>query len=146
MEVKIKQFGDLSVYELYKIYKLRSAVFVVEQDCVYQDIDELDLGAYHVWLEEDGEILAYLRVLDKRTRFEEVSLGRIISAKRRCGLGSIAVEEGKRVAVERFGADRIRISAQTYAMPFYERAGFVAVSEEYLEDGIPHREMLWEKK
>ena len=85
MEIVIKAFQELSLEELYEILKLRSEVFVVEQNCVYQDVDDVDKEAYHVYLHENGKILSYLRVIDKGKRLEEVSLGRVISRTRRKG-------------------------------------------------------------
>ena len=121
MKVVIKKFEELSVAELYEILRVRSEVFVVEQNCVYQDLDCVDQEAYHVYFEEDGHILAYLRVVDKGKRLDEVSLGRVISLKRRCGLGSELMKVGIQVAKEKFGAKRIKIGAQLYAKPFYDR-------------------------
>lgn len=141
MELKIKTFAELTAEELYKIYRLRVAVFVVEQNCVYQDVDEFDPQAIHVWLEENGELQAYLRVLPAHTVFDEVTFGRVIAVKRRCGLGSRIVEEGIRVAEERFDAQKIVIEAQTYARKLYENFGFEQISDEFLEDGIPHIKM-----
>ncbi len=142
----IKKFEELTVYELYKILQLRVNVFVVEQNCPYKDIDDLDKDAYHIYFEQDGEMIAYLRVLPQNTKFKEASVGRVISVKRRCGIGSMILNEGIRIAEEKFGADEIRIEAQTYARPFYERAGFVQASNEFLDDGIPHIEMIRRKR
>jgi ElaA protein len=147
MEIIVKKFEELSLAELYEILRLRSEVFVVEQNCVYQDLDNIDQGAYHVYLKENGEILAYLRVIDKGNRLEEVSLGRVISLKRRCGYGSILMKAGIEIAKEKFGAKKIKIGAQAYARPFYEGVGFRVIKEEtYMEDGIPHIYMLYEEK
>lgn len=145
MKVVIKKFEELSVAELYEILRVRSEVFVVEQNCVYQDLDCVDQEAYHVYFEEDGHILAYLRVVDKGKRLDEVSLGRVISLKRRCGLGSELMKVGIQVAKEKFGAKRIKIGAQLYAKPFYEQVGFRVCAGEYLEDGIPHIYMMYEE-
>ena len=145
MEIVIKAFQELSVEELYEILKLRSEIFVVEQNCVYQDVDDVDKEAYHVYLHENGKILSYLRVIDKGKRLEEVSLGRVISRTRRKGHGTIVMKEGIRVAKEKFGAKRIKIGAQAYAVPFYENVGFKVVSGEYDEDGIPHVYMVYEE-
>lgn len=142
MNLFVKAFHELTAEELFEIYKLRSAVFVVEQQCVYQDIDDLDKEALHLWLEESGEIMAYLRVLPQGAVFEEVAIGRVIAVKRRCGLATLILKEGIRIAQERFGADGIRLEAQTYARSLYEKLGFVQTSEEFLEDGIPHIQML----
>ena len=141
MKLIIKHFNELSAQELFDIYKLRVAVFVVEQNCPYQEIDEADKKAYHVWLKDETGIQAYLRVLPKGVTFPEVSVGRVIAVRRRCGLGSRILAEGIKLAKERFGAEVIVIGAQVYARGLYEKAGFVQSSPEYLEDGIPHIEM-----
>lgn len=146
MELMIRRFDELNVHQLYAIMKLRSDVFVVEQACIYPDADDKDQDAYHVWLEEDGRIQAYLRVLKAGVSYDEASIGRVIAVRRRCGLGSRVVAEGVRVARERFGADAIRIEAQTYARGLYEKLGFRQTSDEFLEDGIPHIEMLLDMK
>lgn len=141
MELYVRKFNDLTVTELFEIIQLREAVFIVEQQCVYQDVDDYDRSAVHVFLKEDGMIRAYLRVLPRDTKFDEVSLGRIIAKKRLCGLGSRIVAEGIKVARDHFGADTIVISAQRRAAAFYEKQGFVQISDEYLEDEIPHIKM-----
>ena len=142
MELVIKRFNELTIEELYEIYKLRISVFVVEQNCPYQEIDEADKSAYHVYYKDKNGIQAYLRVLPKGTSFNEVSLGRVIAVKRKCGYGSKIVLEGIKVAKEKLNAKLIKIEAQVYAKKFYESLGFVAISEEFLEDGIPHIQMI----
>ena len=144
MELHVKQYDELTKEELYDIIKVRLDVFVVEQQCTYQDIDGKDKGAYHVWLSDDDGIVAYLRVLDRGVVFDDVALGRVLSTKRRCGLGTRIVKEGIRVAKEKFGADRITIEAQTYVAEMYEKVGFVKRGEEFLDVGIPHIEMTLE--
>ena len=144
MQLIIKHFNELTADELYEILAARAEVFVVEQNCAYQDLDGIDKNAYHVYYKEDGKIVAYLRVIDKGERLDEVSIGRVISLKRRCGLGSALMREGLRVAKEKFGATKVKIGAQLYAKPFYESVGFQQISGEYLEDGIPHIYMLAE--
>lgn len=138
MESVIKKFDELSVNELYDILKLRVDVFVVEQNCPYPEIDDKDQNAYHVWLKDGEGITAYLRVIDKGVSFEDAYIGRVISARRRKGYGTALLKEGIRIAKEKFGADKITIEAQVYARKFYENVGFHKVSEEFLEDGIPH--------
>ena len=138
MKLFIRHFCELSVEELFEIYKLRTAIFVVEQKCPYQEVDDADKNAYHVYLKDRTGIQAYLRVLPKGIKFEQVSLGRVLAAKRHCGLGSQIIAAGIQVARDRFDADRIVIEAQVHARKFYERAGFVPSSSEFLEDGIPH--------
>lgn len=144
MELVVKHFKELSLEELYEILKVRAEVFVVEQTCIYQDLDEKDKGAYHLFLKDDKGIKAYLRVLDKGVSYEDASIGRVLTVDRGCGLGEKIVTEGIKVAREKFQAGRIRISAQLYAKGFYEKAGFKQVSDEYLEDGIAHIAMVLE--
>ncbi len=145
MEVVVKKFEELSIDELYEILRLRAEVFIVEQNCVYQDLDNVDKNAYHVYLKDENEILAYLRVIEKGERLDEVSLGRVISLKRRQGLGTQIMKIGISVAKEKYGAKKIKIGAQAYAKPFYEGVGFKQISNEYMEDGIPHIYMLYEE-
>lgn len=142
MELIIKHFKELTAEEIYNIYKLRCAVFVVEQNCVYQDIDDADKVAYHLYLKDEDGISAYLRVLPKGARYDEVSIGRVISVKRRQGLATRLLKEAIAVARSKFDAKTITISSQTYAIPVYEKAGFIKASDEYLEDGIPHVRMI----
>lgn len=144
MELNIKKFNELTNDELYNILKLRISVFVVEQGCTYQDLDGNDEEAYHVFFTENSNVIAYLRVVDKGVLYDEVCIGRVISARRRCGLGTKLLSEGIRVAREKFGAQKIIIGAQTYARPFYESLGFRQISEEYYEDSIPHIKMILE--
>ncbi len=141
-----KHFNDLTTQELFAIYKLRVSIFVVEQHCPYQEVDDFDTVAYHIWLEDEEGIQAYLRVLPKGTTFDEVSIGRVISMKRRSGLGTQIVQKGIEEAQKRFGAKKIIIEAQVYAKSLYEKLGFVTTSEEFLEDGIPHVQMTWTKE
>lgn len=144
MELKVKTFAQLSNTELYAILKLRVDVFVVEQACPYPEIDGRDEDSLHAWLEEDGEILAYLRVLDRGVESEYVAIGRVIAARRRQGLGSEIMKAGIRVAQEHFHAEAIYLEGQVYAQGFYESLGFRQISEPYLEDNIPHIKMLRE--
>lgn len=146
MELKIRHFSELSAQELFAIYKLRVSVFVVEQNCPYQEVDDADEHAYHVWFEDEDGIEAYLRVVEPGVVFPECAIGRVIAVKRRCGLGTKIVSAGLRAAQERYGAEAVCIEAQTYARKLYEGLGFVQTSEEFLEDGIPHIGMLWQKK
>ena len=131
----------MNARELFEIYKVRVAVFVVEQKCAYQEVDDMDREAYHFWLEDDDGIEAYLRLMPAGVARAEVSLGRVIAVKRRCGLGSKIVAEGIRFAKEKLEASEIVIEAQTYVRKMYESLGFRAESEEFLEDGIPNIRM-----
>ena len=141
MKLFVKHFSELTARELYEIYKLRVSVFVVEQKCYYQEVDDADKDAYHVWLRDEDGIEAYARVLPRGATFPEVSIGRVIAVKRRCGLGSKIVAEAIDTAKEKLRADKITIKAQTYVKKMYEDFGFYQTSKEFLEDGIPHVQM-----
>lgn len=144
MELTVKHFSELTAMELMEIFSLRMAIFVVEQECPYQDIDGWDPYAYHVYLRDEEGIRAYLRVLPQNTRYADASLGRVVSNKRRCGLATRVLQAGIAVAREKFDAQRLIIGAQTYAQPLYEKVGFVSLEDEYLEDGQPHVHMMLE--
>lgn len=141
MELVVKHFSQLCAEELFAIYRLRVSVFVVEQRCPYQEVDDADREAYHVWLQDGGEIIAYARVLPAGTAFETVGIGRVIAVRRRCGLGTKIVDAAIRTAKEKLAADRITLEAQAYARTLYEKLGFQQTSEEFLEDGIAHVQM-----
>ena len=141
METFVKTFNELTVDELYEILKLRADVFVIEQQCIYPDIDQKDRNSLHVFVKDHDEIVAYLRVLEKGISFDKVGIGRVISKYRRKGLGTIVLKAGIQAAKEIYHADEIVIEAQTYAKRFYELQGFEQCSDEFLEDGIPHIKM-----
>ena len=143
MKLICKHFNDLTAKELYEILRLRVDVFVVEQKCSYSEVDGKDLDAWHLWFEDEDGIAGYLRLLAPGVSFKEASIGRVIAKKRRCGIGSKLMQAGIEKMKEIYGDTDIRIEAQVYAREFYEKAGFVKVSEEFLDDGIPHIEMLW---
>jgi ElaA protein len=139
-----RSFDSLSARELYAVISAREAVFVVEQNCPYQDADGLDVDAAHLigW---DGELVAaYLRVLDPGVKYSWPSIGRVLTAKshRGSGAGRQALIEAMRFVPTRFPKQNVRISAQAHLERFYGEFGFVKVSEPYLEDNIPHIEML----
>lgn len=142
MEIYIKRFEELSSEELYEIIKIRVAIFCLEQKCLYQDLDDKDKKAYHVYIKENDKIKAYLRVLDKGISFDEISIGRVLTTERGVGFGNIILKEGIRVAKEKMNADKIKIEAQSYAKGYYEKFGFKQISDEFLEDGIPHIKMI----
>lgn len=142
MKLNIKKFNELTVNELYEIYKARVDIFVVEQECPYPEVDEADKYSYHIWLEDEGEIAAYLRVVPPNVIFEEPSLGRIISVKRSCGYGAKIVKEGIEAVKRLYDTDKIKIKAQQYAEGFYNKFGFKRVSDEFMDDGIPHIYMV----
>lgn len=139
----LKNFSELSNNELYKILELRIEVFTVEQDCAYQDLDDRDRDCRHLWLEEDGEILSYVRINPPGTRFTEPSLGRIVTKEtaRKKGYAETLIKKGLEVIQVDY-AMPTKISAQSYLEDYYSKFGFVKCSEEYLEDNIPHIEMI----
>jgi ElaA protein len=138
------RLGDLSAAQLYAVLAARIAIFVVEQNCAYQDLDGLDGDAEHLIAWSGAEVAGYLRVLGPGTRFAEPSIGRIIIAKefRRSGLGRELVAQGIERARRRYPGSALRISAQVYLEKFYASFGFATASEPYLEDNIPHVEMV----
>lgn len=144
MELVVKHFSELTAEELFEIYKLRVSVFVVEQNCPYQEVDDADKAAYHLWLKGDDGIEAYARLLPAGTAFPTAAIGRVIAVKRRLGLGSRIVSAAIDLAKEKYRADKITIEAQTYARTLYEKLGFRQTSDEFLEDGIPHIQMQLE--
>ena len=137
MEICVKTFQELTVDELYDILKLRADVFVIEQNCIYPDIDDKDQSSLHVFLKDKQEITAYLRVIPSK----EIRIGRVISKYRRKGLGTLVLKAGIQAAQNAYHAHSITIEAQSYAKEFYEKQGFIQTSDEFLEDDIPHIEM-----
>jgi ElaA protein len=141
-----KKFEDLSVFELYEILAIRAEVFVVEQNCPYQDMDGKDLQSWHFMVrDEDGKLVAVTRLLPEGVSYQGyTSIGRVVSSPsvRGSGIGKVLLEESIKKTVELFGNQPIKIGAQTYLLKFYEKFGFVSTGEEYLEDGIPHTKMV----
>jgi len=137
--------AQLDVMCLFHMFQLRQAVFILEQRCLYPDIDAHDEHAIHV-LGTDCEqnLIAYLRILAPGIAYEEPTIGRVVVADsaRGVGNGRLLVEEGIRVLQHHFGNTAIRISAQSYLIPLYQDAGFKTVGDGYLEDNIPHQQML----
>ena len=138
-----KRFPELTIDELYGLLRARSEVFVVEQNCVYQDLDGDDQASVHLWLTVGDTIVAICRVCPAGTHMKEVSIGRVVTTVRSKGYGKRIMLEGIRAAREHFGAERIDLEAQEYARGFYERVGFRQSSESFMLDGIPHIRMSW---
>jgi ElaA protein len=149
MNWTIKQFKELTTDEVFRILQARCEVFIVEQNCPYLDPDNLDSLSVHIFAEQDGEIAAYCRITPKGTRFPEISIGRVITAKkfRAIGMGRELMKCAINYITRETCETEIRISAQSYLRKFYESFGFMVTSEqEYLEDNIPHFEMLFRKQ
>lgn len=145
LTVTVKPFGAFSINELYDVLQLRSEVFVVEQDCVYQDIDGKDRKALHVIGRDKHEkVVAYTRIFNAGDYFEKASIGRVVvSANARAfGYGHEIIKASIAAISEKYQTKDIKISAQTYLRKFYTSHGFSQIGEEYLEDGIPHIAMI----
>lgn len=139
MTWSIKRFGELTTLELFKIYELRSMVFVVEQNIVYQDVDKTDLEAIHVMKWDEGVLVAYARVYKSFM----LHIGRVIVRRQYRGqrLGNELLTEVLKMTDSEFPGETIRIEAQSYLVQFYSSFGFEAVSDEYILDGLPHIDM-----
>lgn len=135
-------WSELGRDDLYAILAARARVFVVEQRCPYLDLDGIDAACWHLWT--GAPVLAYLRVVAPGVKYDEASLGRVVTAPevRRTGLGRSLVGEGIGRVQALFGPVAIRIGAQKYLERFYGDFGFVRASDDYEEDGIPHLEMV----
>ena len=140
-----KSFSQLTIDELYELLRVRSEVFVVEQKCVYQDLDGDDQQSIHLWLTVEGKVVALARVCPAGTHMKEVSIGRVITTERGKGFGRQIMLHAIDAAIEHFNAERIDIEAQEYAKGFYEGVGFKQSSDAFMLDGIPHVKMTWIK-
>jgi ElaA protein len=138
-----KHFNKLSATELYAIMQLRNAVFVVEQNCVYQDADDKDLKSWHLAGWDGGKLVAYCRILPAGLSYNHPSIGRVVSSPdyRKGGFGRELMQKAVVKTIEEFADPIIIISAQLYLQKFYESIGFVKDSDTYLEDDIPHIRM-----
>ena len=146
MNVTIKKFNDLSPLELYEILQLRSEVFVVEQDCVYQDIDGNDQKALHIIGTVENKIIAYTRCFRPGDYFKEASIGRVVvkESQRKFKRGNQIMNKSIKAINDHYKTKIIKISAQCYLNKFYTNLQFKSIGEKYLEDGIPHVAMLRE--
>jgi len=143
MRWELKKFADLTNKELYDVLRLRVDIFVVEQTCPYPEIDGKDPESLHLMYWKNGNIVAYARILPPGLSFDEASIGRIIVAKshRGTGLGHELLDQAIKASLAEYNQP-IKIGAQAYLEKYYEAAGFVTVSDVYLEDDIPHIDML----
>lgn len=141
MEIHIKKFNELDINNLYEILQLRSEVFVVKQNAVYQDLDDLDQIAIHFYLKENDEIKAYLRILPTDNGFKTIKPGRIIAKYGGLGFGRKILSKALDYAKINLNSTLALIDAQTYAKGFYEKFGFNVSSEEFILDGLSHVKM-----
>lgn len=143
-----KKFSELSQEELYEIIKLRIDIFVVEQNCPYPELDRKDYKAIHHFIKENNKIVAYLRILPKGVSYDEISIGRFIVKKdqRGRGLAKKILNNAITYIEKEIHETEIRLSGQKYLEKFYNSFGFDTVSDVYLEDDIPHVEMLYNKR
>ena len=144
MEITTKIFEELTVYELYDLLQLRTAIFIVEQDCVYQDLDGKDTGALHIIGKKEGKIVAYTRCFKPGIYFDEASIGRVLvkAEERKYGYGHHIMNASINAIKSNYKTKLIKISAQTYLRKFYESHEFCQIGKGYLEDGIPHIAMI----
>ena len=144
MKTIVKTFNNLTINELYQLLRLRSEVFVVEQDCVYQDIDNKDQKALHLFIKKDNIIIGYTRLFNAGDYFKQASIGRVVVQEnyRDKDLGHLLMKESIETVKKHFYTSEITISAQTYLKKFYQYHKFVKVGKEYLEDNIPHIKMI----
>jgi len=144
----LKHFDELTTKELYHILQLRNEVFIVEQNCPYQDLDNKDLKAFHLMGMRENKLLAYSRLLAPGISYSESSIGRVVSspAARKSGIGKKLMAESIIQIRNLFHTDTIRIGAQLYLKNFYESFGFIQEGDTYLEDNIPHIIMLRKPK
>jgi len=141
---QLKTFDGLTLHQLYAILQLRNEVFVVEQNCVFQDADNKDQQAYHLmgWL--DNKLIAYTRLVPAGVIYEQPSIGRVVTSPqvRHMGVGKMLMQQSVENIYQLFGKVKIKIGVQLYLKNFYESFGFIQISEVYMEDGIEHIYML----
>lgn len=141
---QLKKFESLTVHELYAILRLRSEVFVVEQACVFQDMDNKDQSSCHLMGWENNNLVAYTRLVPPGISYPEASIGRVVTspAARGSGIGKLLMEKSIEQTNHIYGKTPIRLGAQLYLKKFYESLGFRQTSDVYIEDGIDHIEMI----
>lgn len=142
MNTILKKYEELTLDELYKILKLRSDVFIVEQQCAYGDLDLLDQKALHLWMEDEDGIQAYIRILDRGLESDYLSFSRVISLKRRQGIATKLLKEAIQIVHKVYGEGPIYLEGQLYVKDLYDKLGFKEISGVIEIDGIPHVKML----
>lgn len=147
MNFQFKKFEELSLSELHDLFKLRNAVFVVEQNCPYQDVDDKDLESHHLFAYEGNSLIAYCRILPPGLSYQEPSIGRVCVDKAFRGqkIGELLMKQSVNRTLELFNNQDIVISAQSYLLAFYQSLGFTEEGESYLEDDIPHIQMRYRR-
>lgn len=144
LDITVKNFDELSTKELYGLLQLRSEIFVVEQDCAYQDLDGKDQKALHIIGTKNNTIVAYARIFKAGDYLAQACIGRVVvkNGERKHGYGIAIMKASIKAVEEQFGESSIALSAQTYLKRFYNSLGFQEKGGEYLEDGIPHVIMI----
>ena len=143
MKLKVKEFDELDTEEIYDILALRADVFIVEQDSVYQDVDGIDKDSLHIYYEDEGHIVAYLRLIAPGAFYDEyASIGRVISNSRGEGHASALLQEAIDISKEKYPSYNIKIEALEYVTSLYEGLGFEKVSDPYEKDDMMHVEMV----
>ncbi|WP_430788744.1 GNAT family N-acetyltransferase [Virgibacillus flavescens] len=147
MNWNMKNFQDLTNEELYGIMKARVDVFVIEQECPYEELDNYDQEASHFFLTIEDKIAAYVRILPSHKKYEEVSIGRVLVVKtfRGNGYAKLIMEKAMDHVENQWQENTIKIQAQKYLHTFYSSLGFIQISDVYLDDNIPHIDMIWDK-
>ena len=143
MDIIIKKFDELTLNELYKIMQLRSQVFVVEQNCIYQDLDDIDKISYHLFIKGNNDMIkAYLRIFEKDK--ETAQIGRVVTEEkeRKKGYATKLMEKGIQLIKNEMKKDKVYLEGQVYCKDLYLKLGFEIISDEFLEDGIPHYKMI----
>ena len=145
LNIYFRSYNELTKHELFDIYCLRQEVFIVEQNCVYQDIDKKDHHSYHLMAYDNQILVAYLRIVHPGISYSEASIGRVLTkmSHRRRGISKKIIKSAIQKVKDLYNNSNIRISAQEYLIPFYTSLNFVALGEVYLEDDIPHIEMIY---
>lgn len=147
MQTIIKPFSDLSLDEFHDITALRISVFVVEQNCPYQELDGKDKIADHIIVKQNDQIIGTARILPPGVAYEEPAIGRVVSNEkyRNLKIGHELMRVSMDYLLKKYGSKKARLSAQTHLVHFYAKHGFVSTGKEYLEDGIPHTEMVFQE-
>ena len=143
MDIIIKKFDELSLNELYEIMKLRSQVFVVEQNCIYQDLDDIDKISYHLFIKGNNDMIkAYLRIFEKDKDIAQI--GRVVTdeKERKKGYATKLMEKGIQLIKNEMKKNKVYLEGQVYCKDLYLKLGFEIISDEFLEDGIPHYKMI----